>query len=89
MLQRYRLRRNSTFPSGFQLKVKFLDGLENHSYAKITWVTKMEKTFLLHSSHEDVRQMYIAINHYNAICEDQRNIEGHDDEPEDEVALLI
>lgn len=49
----------------------------------------MEKTFLLHSSHEDIRQMYMAIKHYNAICEDQRNLEGFDDEQEDEVALLV
>jgi hypothetical protein len=66
-----------------------LDGLTNHSYAKITWVTNFEKTFLLHTSQRDIKQMYAAINHYNLICEDVRNLEGFDDEQEDEVALLI
>lgn len=89
MLNNFNLKRNKTLPPGFQIKTKYLDGLNNHSYAKITWITNMEKTFLLHSSQEDIRQMYIAIKHYNAICEDQRNLEGFDDEPEDEVALLI
>jgi len=89
MLNQFNNNRNKTFPSGFQIKTKYLDGLNNHSYSKITWVTNMEKTFLLHSSQEDIKQMYMAIRHYNMICEDQRNLEGFDDEQEDEVALLV
>lgn len=88
MLHQFNNKRNKTLPPGFQLKTVYLDGLNNHSYAKITWVTNMEKTFLLHHSHDDIRQMYMAIKHYNTICEDQRNLEGFDDEQEDEVALL-
>ncbi len=88
-MNKYKHNRNKTFPPGFQVSTKFLDGLNNHSYAKITWVTNFEKTFLLHSSSDDVNQMFCAIKHYNAICEDVRNLEGFDDEPEDEVALLV
>lgn len=89
MLNNFYSGRNKTLPAGFQISTKYLDGLNNHSFAKITWVTNMEKTFLLHSSQDDVKQMYLAIKHYNYICEDQRNLEGFDDEQEDEVALLV
>jgi hypothetical protein len=89
MILQFKQNKNKTLPPGFQYTVNYLDGQKEHSYAKITWVTNMEKTFLLHTSHEDIRQMYLAIKHYNLICEDQRNLDGFDDEQEDEVALLI
>lgn len=89
MLNNFQLGKNKTLPPEFQYSIIYLDGLNNHSYAKITWVTKMEKTFLLHNSQWDINNMYQSINHYNKICEDMRNLEGFDDEPEDEVALLV
>ena len=48
----------------------------------------MEKKFYLHRSRDDIPKLYNSIKYYNAICEDERNDQGHDDEPEDEVALL-
>ena len=89
MLKQFKENKNKTLPPGFQYSVNLLDGQNANSYAKITWVSNMEKTFLLHNSQNDIKQMYVAINHYNAICEDQRNLDGFDDEQEDEVALLI
>ena len=89
MLKQFKENKNKTLPPGFSYSVNLLDGQSANSYAKITWVTNMEKTFLLHNSQNDIKQMYIAMNHYNAICEDQRNLDGFDDEQEDEVALLI
>mgnify|MGYP000932812114 FL=1 len=89
MIKQFKENKNKTLPPGFQYSINYLNGQNAHSYAKITWITNMEKTFLLHNSHEDFRQMYIAIKHFNEICEDQRNLDGFDDEQEDEVALLI
>ena len=89
MLKQFKDNKNKTLPPGFKYSINPLDGQSSHSYAKITWVTNMEKTFLLHNSQEDIKQMYIAINYFNSICEDQRNLDGFDDEQEDEVALLI
>jgi hypothetical protein len=65
-----------------------LDGRENHSYVKVTWMTGMEKKFYLHRSREDIAHLFATIRLYNDICEDERNDQGHDDEPEDEVSLL-
>jgi hypothetical protein len=48
----------------------------------------MEKKFYLHRSRDDIQNLYNNIKHYNDICEDERNDQGHDDEPEDEIALL-
>ena len=89
MLKQFNENKNKTLPPGFQYSVNLLDGQNMHSFAKITWVTNIDKTFLLHNSQDDINQMYLGIKHYNAICEDQRNLDGFDDEQEDEVALLI
>jgi hypothetical protein len=67
---------------------ELLDGRDKHSFVTITWMTNMEKKFFLHRSREDIPKLYNSIRYYNSICEDERNDQGHDDEPEDEVALL-
>ena len=76
-------------PPGFEYSINLLDGQTNHSYVKVTWMSNLEIVFYLHNSQDDIKQMYKAIKIYNLICEDQRNMEGFDDEQEDEVALLI
>jgi hypothetical protein len=67
---------------------EMLDGKENHSFIKITWMTGMERTFYMHRSRHDADSLFYTIKYYNEICEAERNDQGHDDEPEDEVALL-
>ncbi len=36
-----------------------------------------------------VEHMYTEIKFYNEICEDDRNMDNQDDEPEDEISLLV
>ena len=48
----------------------------------------MERKIYLHRSRDDIMSLYSIINYYNSICEDERDEQGHDDEPEDEISLL-
>ena len=66
-----------------------LDGPDNHSYAQITWLTGMEKKIYLHNTRFGYLMLANFIKSNNEICENQRNYEGHDDEPEDESATLL
>ncbi len=63
-------------------------GKDNHSHVSVTWVSNMEKKFYIHSSHQSIQELYVKMQYYNKICEDVRVMEGHDDEPEDEISLL-
>jgi len=70
------------------IKVFNLYGKDNHSHIQVGWITQMEKKFYIHNSNTSIHELYNKIKYYNSICEDQRNFEGHDDEPEDEISLL-
>jgi len=48
----------------------------------------MEKKFYIHTSHNVSGNLYEKIKYYNEICEDDRNWDNQDDEPEDEISLL-
>jgi hypothetical protein len=63
-------------------------GRDNHSHVKVEWITKMQKKIYIHHSHTAIEELYAKIKYYNDICEMDRNFEGHDDEPEDEISLL-
>jgi hypothetical protein len=79
-----------SLPKNIKITYEMLDGKDNHSFVHVTWVTKMEKKFYLHrSSTAANNELFHFIKYYNQICEDERNEEGHDDEPEDETLLLV
>jgi hypothetical protein len=48
----------------------------------------MEKKIYLHHSPTAIFELYEKIKLYNEICEDDRNMDNQDDEPEDEISLL-
>lgn len=43
----------------------------------------------MHGGRDVQSQLFTQLKFYNAICEDERNYEGHDDEPEDEISTLL
>jgi hypothetical protein len=49
----------------------------------------MERKVYLHNTKYAQQILNEFIKENNDICEDQRNYEGQDDEPEDEMASLL
>jgi len=74
--------------SDIQIKMFLLDGKDNHSHIKVTWVSNMEKKFYIHQGSNAINDLNEKIRYYNQICEDDRNWDNQDDEPEDETLLL-
>jgi hypothetical protein len=70
------------------LKLFPIMGKDNHSYIQVNWITKMEKKFYIHHSANAIEELYAKIKYYNEICEDDRNWDNQDEEPEDEISLL-
>lgn len=71
------------------IRLHLIDGKDNHSHALVTWNTKMQKKIYIHYGHTAIDDLMNHIKYYNKICEDVRNMEGEDDEPEDETKFLI
>jgi hypothetical protein len=88
MEREFREKRIKCLNPDFAYTYEQLDGRENHSYIKVTWMTGMEKKFYVHRSRDDIKNIFFTIKLYNYICEEERNEQGHDDEPDDEVSLL-
>ncbi len=74
--------------SDLQVKMVLIDGKDNHSHIKVTWLTEMEKKFFIHQGSSSINDLYSKIKYYNQICEDDRNWDNQDEEPEDETLLL-
>lgn len=74
--------------SDLEISWEKLDGKDKHSFVRVTWVTNMEKTFYLNQSKYQEVELWKQIKFYNDLCQDERDDQGHDDEPEDEMKLL-
>jgi hypothetical protein len=74
--------------SDLDLKLVPISGQDNHSYVFCSWTNKMEKKIYIHHSPKAVEELYAKIKYYNEICEDDRNWDNQDEEPEDEISLL-
>lgn len=70
------------------IKLIPITGKDNHSHVTIRWSSKMEKKFYIHQSKNPIEDLYAKIKYYNEICEDDRNWDNQDEEPEDEISLL-
>ncbi len=71
-----------------EVKLFPITGKDNHSHIIVRWVSKMEKKFYIHDSPNAMEELYAKIKYYNEICEDDRNWDNQDEEPEDEISLL-
>jgi hypothetical protein len=65
-----------------------IQGIDKHSHINVTWLSNMEKKFFIHRGNYAIDEMYKKLKYYNQLCEYDRNFDGQDDEPEDEVLLL-
>jgi hypothetical protein len=65
-----------------------IDGKDNHSHVIVKWSSNLEKKFYIHEGSDSINSLYERIRFYNRICEDDRNWDNQDDEPEDETLLL-
>lgn len=81
--------KQKTFHPNFEFSIKEIRGVDNHSYIQHTWITNMTQKFYLHQSSNSIHMMYKEIGLCNAICDNQRQYEGFDDEYEDEDKQLI
>lgn len=72
----------------FEHEIKEIQGISNHSYIRFTWINKMSFNFYLHKGPYAVREMYMNMQFFNKLCDEQRNVEGEDDELEDEEYIL-
>lgn len=74
--------------SDFDLRLIPIYGKDNHSYVFCSWINKMEKKIYIHHDPKAIEALYAKIKYYNDICEDDRNWDNQDEEPEDEISLL-
>ena len=67
-----------------EYKIHQIMGVDNHSYVSHKWLNDMEYKFYLHDSKYCIRKMNEDMAILNDICDNQRIIDGYDDELEDE-----
>jgi hypothetical protein len=72
----------------FEVKLKQISGVNNHSFVKHTWLNNYEYKFYIYDKN-DVKKMFDNMGFINILCENQRAIEGHDDELEDEEKIIM
>lgn len=66
-----------------------LEGRDNHSFVEVKWTSEMEKKFYLHMHKDPQAALHDYIRFFNIICEHERVMQGHDDEPDDEDLMLV
>ena len=84
-----RVKKQKTLHPNFEYSIQEIMGVNNHSYIQHTWINDMCMKFYLHKDWDSIKTMYQEIGMYNAICDNQRQFEGFDDELEDEDKALF
>ena len=80
--------KQKTLHPNHDVKIQEIMGVNNHSYVQHTWLNDMTVKFYLHNTRNCVALMNERIKFFNDICDNQRQIEGNDDELEDEEKVL-
>jgi hypothetical protein len=73
----------------FEYSFKTLSGRDNHSHLTVGWVNGIEKKFYLDGCGGVDQVVLHHIHYYTKICEEHRDEDGNDDEPEDETKIMV
>eukprot|EP00340_Litonotus_pictus_P007625 CAMPEP_0170519108 /NCGR_PEP_ID=MMETSP0209-20121228/4636_1 /TAXON_ID=665100 ORGANISM="Litonotus pictus, Strain P1" /NCGR_SAMPLE_ID=MMETSP0209 /ASSEMBLY_ACC=CAM_ASM_000301 /LENGTH=110 /DNA_ID=CAMNT_0010804907 /DNA_START=62 /DNA_END=394 /DNA_ORIENTATION=+ len=73
----------------FEHSISKIIGLHKHSYVEYTWSNDYKYKCYLHDGFHSVPRMYQEMKIYNDICDNQKIIEGAEEDEDDEAKVLF